>query len=178
METVTLVQSTIRGFVSGKAINCTVRRSPAGLTLPAGQYLLHPAANNPVYGLVMSIEPMRPGGQGPSQVKIESAVQRAPAMKYVTPSFKPRSPAHVKVAPASKVDAPASKVDAPASKVDAPASKVDAPASKAVDAPALRAGSIVLSGRAIAANGLVVTSGFAELVDAVQHAGDVVLIVK
>ena len=58
METLTLQQSTIRGTVLGKAVFCTLRGSPAGLQLAAGSYLLQPPQNNPVYGLVMVIEPL------------------------------------------------------------------------------------------------------------------------
>jgi len=58
METLTLQQSTIRGVVLGKAVFCTLRGSPAGLQLAAGNYLLRPAQNNPVYGLVMAVEPL------------------------------------------------------------------------------------------------------------------------
>jgi len=145
METLTLAQSTIRGFVAGKMVNCAVRSSPAGLTLPAGQYLLRPAANNPVYGLVMSIEPMRPGGQGPSSVKM------TPAALKMTPAAVKMTPAGLKMAPASKVDSPAAGFQP--------------------------SGAIVISDRAIAGNCLVVTLGFGDLVDAVQRAGGVTLIV-
>ena len=93
METLTLVQSMIRGSVAGKMVNCTVRSSPAGLTLPAGQYFLRPAANNPVYGLVMSIEPMRPGGQEPS------AWKTTPAGLKMTPAGLKMGPAGLKMAP-------------------------------------------------------------------------------
>jgi len=58
METLTLQQSTIRGTVLGKAVFCTLRGSPAGLQLAAGSYLLQSPQNNPVYGLVMVIEPL------------------------------------------------------------------------------------------------------------------------
>jgi hypothetical protein len=152
METLTLAQSTIRGFVAGKMVNCAVRSSPAGLTLPAGQYLLRPAADNPVYGLVMSIEPMRPGGQGPASVKMTPAgLKVTPAGLKVTPAALKMTPAGLKMAPASKVDSPAAWVQQP--------------------------GAIVISGRAIAGNSLVVTLGFGDLVDAVQRAGGVALIV-
>jgi hypothetical protein len=159
METLTLAQSTIRGFVAGKMVNCAVRSSPAGLTLPAGQYLLRPAADNPVYGLVMSIEPMRPGGQGPASVKL------TPAGLKVTPAAVKMTPAAVKMAPAAVKMTPAGLKMAPASKVDSPAAWVQQP------------GAIVISGRAIAGNSLVVTLGFGDLVDAVQRAGGVALIV-
>ena len=46
------------------------------------QYLLLPAANNPVYGLVMSIEPTRPGGQGPSAVKYGAPSYHDLGMNY------------------------------------------------------------------------------------------------
>jgi hypothetical protein len=152
METLTLAQSTIRGFVAGKMVNCAVRSSPAGLTLPAGQYLLRPAADNPVYGLVMSIEPMRPGGQGPASVKMTPAgLKVTPAGLKVTPAALKMTPAGLKMAPASKVDSPAAGFQQP--------------------------GAIVISGRAIAGNSLVVTLGFGDLVDAVQRAGGVTLIV-
>jgi hypothetical protein len=125
MDTLTLSHSTIRGFVRGKAISCTVRSSPAGLKLAAGRYLLRPAENNPVYGLVISIEPMPSQGPGPAAVKL-------PAMPKVVPS-----------------------------------------------GTAAREGgaAIVMSSRAIAGNCLVVTRGFDDLVDAVQHTGGVTLIV-
>ena len=65
METLTLQQSTIRGVVLGKAVFCTLRGSPGGLRLAAGNYLLRAAQNNPVYGLVMPIE--LPGSGTPEQ---------------------------------------------------------------------------------------------------------------
>ena len=138
MDTLTLSQSTIRGFVTGKAVNCTVHSSPAGLKLAAGRYLLSPAENNPVYGLVMSIEPIRSGGQNvPGRVGFEYRVEGPAAVKM---------PAMPKVVPSGTT---------------------------------ARAGgaAIVLSGRAIAGNCLVVDTGFDDLVDAVQRIGGVTLVV-
>jgi hypothetical protein len=152
METLTLVRSMIRGSVAGKMVNCTVRSSPAGLTLPAGQYLLRPAADNPVYGLVMSIEPMRPGGQELSSWKT------TPTALKMTPAGLKMDPAGLKMAPASKVEPPAAKFDSPAAGFQ-------------------RSGAIVISDRPIAGNSLVVTSGFGDLVEAVQRAGGVTLII-
>jgi hypothetical protein len=139
MDTLTLSHSTLRGFVTGKAVNCTVRSSPAGLKLAAGRYLLCPAENNPVYGLVMSIEPIRSGGQnvpGP-RVGHEYRVEGPAALKI---------PAMPKVVPSGTT--------------------------------AREGGAaIVVSGRAIAGNSLVVDTGFDDLVDAVQRTGGVTLVV-
>jgi hypothetical protein len=197
MDTVTLVESMMRGFVAGKMIHCTVRSSPAGLKLPAGQYLLRPAVDNPVYGRVMSIEPMWAGGLGPSAVKYgaqtyeywklsahrgipDASKVDAPAGLKMAPASKVDAPAGLKMAPASKVDAPAALKMAPAGLKMAPASKVDSPGAPSAfhkSPPAMREGAIVVSDRFIAGNCLVVTSGFGDLVDALQRAGGVALIV-
>jgi hypothetical protein len=201
MDTVTLVQSTIRGSVAGKMINCAVHTAPAGLKLPAGRYFLYPAETNPVYGPVMSLEPIPPGGSAPAAHKA-TVVGTEKTMVYLkTPAIKiapdaPSSvksppPAGVKMAPAIKFDAPAiDKWKAPASKGYAPAIKFDAPSAKAEvpggesDAPSSPKdsanrgfGTIVVASRAIAGNCLVITSGFADLIDAVQRAGGITLIV-
>jgi hypothetical protein len=103
----------------------------------------------------------------------------ATALKYV--------PAAKFDAPAAKFDAPAAKFDAPASRVGAPASKVDAPATKAVDAPAPKVeyvpgrgmtARVIIAIRPIGQNCLVAQAGFSDLVDAVQQAGGVTLIVS
>jgi hypothetical protein len=216
METLTLIHSMIRGSVAGKMLNCSVRSSPEGLKLPAGQYVLRPAARNPVYGMVISIEPTQPGGLGPTagkQVPVTEtltlhyskmgisppaskvdapAIPKMAGAKIEAPASKVDAPAGLKPAPAiihlktpsgAKVGAPASKVDAPTAlkwagaKIETPASKVDAPSSAWDVTPAVRAGAIVLSDRAIAANCLVVTAGFGDLVDALQRAGTVTLVV-
>ena len=246
METLTLQQSTIRGVVLGKAVFCALRGSPAGLKLAAGNYLLKPAQNNPVYGLVMAIEPLPAGVStdavavmygkldppparsdlGASAVKFtEPAAHKATdpaALKFTDPSavkftdpsaVKFSDPAAVKftdpstvkftppaqTAPAVKVDvaaAPAVKFDtaaAPAIKFDtaaAPAVKFDAAAAVATlglphSAPAIKfdtaAGQVnqpvMISGRSIAGNSFQATAGFGDLVDVVQRAGAVKLVV-
>ena len=126
-------------------------------------------------------------------VKIEAPAAKfdAPAAKFDAPASKFDAPA-VKVAPASKFDAPAvkvapaSKIDAPAAKFDAPAAKFDAPASKAVDAPAIKldfvpgqgmTARVIIAVRPIGQNSLIAQAGFSDLVDVVQQAGSVTLIV-
>ena len=148
MDTLTLSHSTIRGFVTAKAISCTVRSSPAGLQLAAGRYLLRPAENNPVYGLVMSIEPMPSQGPGPAAVKLPTMPKVVPSGTLARPGGP--GPAAIKMPAMPKVVASEGREGGAA---------------------------IVISGRAIAGNCLVVTTGFEDLVDAVQHAGGVTLIV-
>lgn len=162
METLTLQQSTIRGVVLGKAVFCTLRSSPAGLQLAAGNYLLRPAQNNPVYGLVMPIEPIpdtlplehvaiKYGKVDPPQARNDP---RASAVKFTDPAaikftdpaaikftdpaaVKFTDPSAVKFTPAPQA-APAVKFDtaaAPAVKFDTaapPAVKFDRPAAPAV----------------------------------------------
>jgi hypothetical protein len=150
MNTLTLSHSTIRGFVTGKAISCTVRSSPAGLKLATGRYLLRPAENNPVYGLVISIEPMPSQGPGPAAVKLPAMPKDAASATAARPVGP--GPAAVKLPAMPKV---------------------------VPSGTAAREGgaAIVMSSRAIAGNCLVVTTGFDDLVDAVQHTGGVTLIV-
>ena len=160
METLTLQQSTIRGVVLGKAVFCTLRGSPAGLQLAAGNYLLRPALNNPVYGLVMALEPLSDrvptDAIAISYAKIEHTAARsdlgASAVKFTDPAaHKATDPAAVKFTnpsavkftdpsavkftdPAAIKFTPPSQT-APAVKVDfaaAPAVKVDVAAAPAV----------------------------------------------
>ena len=202
METLTLhQQSTIRGVVLGKAVFCTLRGSPPGLRLAAGDYLLRPAQNSPVYGLVMPIEPLARVTEGTTAVKFAnpSAVKFSSdpsAVKFSDPSaIKFRPP----TAPAIKFDtaaAPAIKFDtaaAPAIKFDtaaAPAVKFDTAAAIATlglpqSAPAVKFDTVsgqanqpvVISERRIAGNSVQATAGFGDLVDAVLRAGAVKLVV-
>lgn len=65
MDTLTLDGTTIRGVVNGRKINCVISSSPAGLTLPRGQYVLRAEEKNAVYGQLLSIEPAQVGGGSP-----------------------------------------------------------------------------------------------------------------
>ena len=156
MEKLTLRQSTIVGTVQGKRVMATVRASQPGLLLPAGQYVLHPPVDNPVYGRVMPIEPVRTPG-APSAHKLQPQTQTRAA--------------------AVKVDSPAIKFDSPAIKFDSPAIKFDSPAIK-FDSAAGGAQPIVLTSRPIAGNTFLVTAGLGELFEAVRRAGGVILVVE
>ena len=110
----------------------------------------------------------------------------APAIKADAPAIKFDAPAAKFDAPAAKFDAPAAKFDAPAAKFDAPAAKFDAPAAK-FDAAAVKAdfvpgqgmtARVIIAVRPIGQNSLVAQAGFSDLVDAVQQAGGVTLIVS
>jgi hypothetical protein len=233
METLTLQRSTIRGVVLGTGVFCTLRGSPPGLRLAAGDYLLRPPQNSPVYGLVMLIEPLTPATEAainnnlraPSAVKFTNPAavkftdpfaskQDNPlAVKFTSPfagkqeapmtvKFRPAAPTikfDTAAAPAVKFDtaaSPASKMDtaaAPAVKFDtaaSPASKMDTAAAPAIKfdsaaAPAVKfdtaAGQVtqlvVISERGIAGNSFQATAGFGDLVDVVQRAGAVKLVV-
>jgi hypothetical protein len=109
----------------------------------------------------------------------------APAAKFDAPAVKFDAPAAKFDAPAVKIEAPAAKFDAPAAKFDAPAIKFDAPAAK-FDAAAVKAdfvpgqgmtARVIIAVRPIGQNSLVAQAGFSDLVDAVQQAGGVTLIV-
>ena len=153
----------------------------------------------PAYGAILKEVP-----GAPAAVKYAPAskVDAPAALKYA-PAGEKYAPAAVKYAPAAKFDAPAAKFDAPAYKADgAPAAKFDAPAYKADGAPSAMfdaaasakfdgapsakfdfvAGQgmtarVIIAIRPIGQNALVAQAGFSDLVDAVQQAGGVTLIV-
>ena len=228
MESLTLQRSTILGTVLGKAVHCSLRGSPAGLQLAAGNYLLRPAQNSPVYGLVMPIEPFTAATEAavarqfndPSAVKFSepsavkftdtSAVKfRDPsavkytdpaAVKYTDPSavkftdpsavkfrdpsaVKYMDPSAVKFTDPSTVKSMPPSQNAPAVKFDtaaAPAVKFDAAAAPAVKfdtAAGQVTQPVLISERSIAGNSFQATAGFGDLVDVVQRAGAVKLVV-
>jgi hypothetical protein len=96
-------------------------------------------------------------------------------------------PAAVKVTAAASIRTitPPAPADAPAIKIDAPAIKFDSPASARDTAPAIKFDSAVsgqmpsvpLSDRSIPGNSLIVSAGFGDLVDVVQRAGAIKLVV-
>jgi hypothetical protein len=155
----------------------TVRPSQSGLLLPAGQYVLHAPVHNPVYGEVMGIEPVQtPDAPAMRMNKAVKAPNVAPA------AHKTYAPAAHKAtidSPAIKFDSPAIKFDSPAIKFDSPAIKFDSPAAIKFDSGAGRAPQpVVITSRPIAGNSLYVTSGLADLFDAVRMAGGVILVVE
>jgi hypothetical protein len=194
MESVTLSGTTIRGSVKGRTINCALRTSPAGLKLPPGTYLLKPAENNPVYGLVMAIETAGPTGPvAPSYSKMpagspaavatlvppgaasahfkDTPAAGAMAGSPIMHKVQPGGPAGHKVTPAAHKVAALAHKDAPAGKVAAPASPRD---------PAANLGQqqrVLISGQAIGENCFVAMAGFADLMAAVNSAGGVTLVV-
>jgi hypothetical protein len=175
MERLTLHQSTIHGAIQGKPVMATVRTSPPGLLLPAGQYVLRPPVDNPVYGLVMAIEPV-PAASAVSRsaVTFRGDPQTPTAHKSYTPSahkFEPPSTHKVGAPAAIKLDSPAIKFDSPAIKFDSPAIKFDTRAGGAAQP-------LVIASRPVAGNCLVVTAGLGELVDALQRSGGVILVVE
>jgi hypothetical protein len=188
MEKLTLHQSTILGTVQGRRVMATVRPSQSGLLLPAGRYVLHAPVHNPVYGEVMGIEPVQtPDAPATRMNKAVEAPNVAPAAHktYAPAAHKATAPGAVKfTSPAIKFDSPAIKFDSPAIKYDSPAIKFDSPAIK-FDSPAIKFDSgaggapqpVLITSRPIAGNSLYVTSGLADLFDAVRMAGGVILVV-
>jgi hypothetical protein len=176
MEKLTLRQSTILGTVLGKPIMSTVRASPDGLLLPAGEYLLHPPVDNPVYGPVMPIESLPPGAAVDyGGYKIVPPTQSSGIVK--TPSAT-RAPSALKFSPSGKVDSPSIKFDSPAIKFDNPtAMKFSSPSIK-FDSAAGGAQPMVITGRPIAGNSFYVTTGLGDLFDVVSRAGGVILVVE
>lgn len=172
MDKLTLRQSTIVGTVHGKPIMCTVRASPPGLLLPAGQYVLHAPVDNPVYGQVMSIEPARRPLAAPGEIYVKappaSGIMKTPASELVKPSA---------VRPAA--DAPSTiKFQPPELQPGAPAAlKANSPSIKYDTAAGGAAQPVLIAGRPIAGNCLVVTAGLGDLFDAVRGAGGVMLVV-
>jgi hypothetical protein len=168
MEKLTLQQSTIFGTVNGKPVMSTVRASSAGLLLPAGQYVLQPPVDNPVYGLVMSIEPLPASAVPAGEISIRgmptSGIVKTPSAAMGTPAPPIRAPAVVKFSPSIKFDSPAIKFDSPSIKFDTGAGGAAPP--------------VVITSRPIAGNGFVVTSGAGDLFEVVRSAGGVILVVE
>ena len=201
MESLRLEGPTIRGVVQGRPVNCIVRSVPDGLALPSGQYLLRVGENNPIYGVFLAVEAAAPGQmsvaghivkQPPSALKdspaaVATLVPAKPAYSAIlkeVPGVK-LAPTSAKQVPSAKFDAPAAKFDAPAAKFDAPAVKVEPPAAK-FDAAAIKfdfvpgqgmTARVIIAVRPIGQNCLVAQAGFSDLVDIVQQAGGVSLIV-
>lgn len=173
MEKLTIHQSTIHGAIHGKPVMATFRTSPPGLRLPPGQYVLRPPVDNPVYGLVMSLEPVPHAATASRQVA-PSAIKVATGPQTTAPAgikVGPRAVPTVRAAPAIKFDSPAIKFDSPAIKFDSPAIKWDTGAGGAAQ-------SLVVASRPIAGSCLVVTAGLGDLVDALQRTGGLMLVVE
>jgi hypothetical protein len=201
METLTLRQSTIHGSVLGKPIMCTLRGSPSAPQLPVGNYLLLPAVQSPVYGMVMSIQPLGAAGdpamKSPSQYDLRPAARAADtspgAVKYSLTALKLSDNVPLPDGVAMYTDSRIKFTD-PAAIKFAPAQhktpahgifktvaqgiyKTVAPAIK-FDSASQMASSVVISERPIAGgNGFIASAGFADLVDVVQRAGGVRLTV-
>ena len=179
MESLRLDGTTIRGLVKGRPVNCIVRSVPDGLVLPPGQYVLRVGENNPIYGLFLSVEAAGAPGAAASALKwtpdtAPAALKHSPAaVATLVPTTKPAYSAILKEVPGFKS---VSFRDVASSKVDAPASKVDAPAIKYVPGQGMVA-RVIIAIRPIGQNCLVAQAGFSDLVDVVQQAGGVGLIV-
>jgi hypothetical protein len=178
MDTITLTGTTLRGSVDGRTINCSVKSSPAGLRLPPGQYILKAAPNNPVYGPAVSIEGGAPAA-GQASAVAALVAPGAPVSHYYKTPQGAGSPGAIKFGPAGIKDAPTGKVDAPAGKFfEPPAGKFfDAPASPRDAAGGRPAQRVLIGSRAVGENCFVALAGFSDLLDAVQRAGAVALIV-
>ena len=124
--------------------------------------------------------PSAPEYTMPSAIKLTAPS----ALKLTAPAAPANAPSRAD-APAIKFDAPAIKFDAPAMKFDAPAIKFDNPAMGWDTAPAIKfdpaargpVPSVPLSDRSIPGNSLIVSAGFGDLVDVVQRAGPIKLVV-
>jgi len=170
MESLRLDGPAIRGLVKGRPVNCIVRSVPDGLVLPPGQYVLRVGENNPIYGVFLAVEAAAAPGAAASALKwtpdaAPSALKHSPAaVATLVPTTKPAYSAILKEVPGQ-----AHKM--------APAGKVDAPAIKYVPGQGMTA-RVIIAVRPIGQNCLVAQAGFSDLVDAVQQAGGVTLIVS
>jgi hypothetical protein len=130
----------LRGEIGSKGIEC-VLRSTGGI--PAGEYMLLPAVQDPVYGTLVQLVPVPANPRRPERAHIDKA----------TPIL---------------MSAAAGKVYSPASmKFD-----TNSPATLAADTftPRGRAGALILSAKALPArNGIVVDRGFSDLVEALRN---------
>jgi hypothetical protein len=166
------------------------------LRLPPGQYVLKIAPSNPVYGPTVSIEGAGPsaGSTSPTAVATLAVPGAAGGFKFTPGASGPKlPPSAMKIspgpstAPASvhygKLDPPGApvahhyKVTPPSGHKDAPSGKQDAPSWKWDGAPGLSTDRVLISSRAIGENCFVAIAGFADLMDAVQRAGAVALVV-
>jgi hypothetical protein len=112
-------------------------------------------------------------GPDPAALKVNpGAFTRAPAGVKDRPGAYDMTPPAIKADVAALKDAPAIKFDAPAIKFDSPSAIKEANVGPYTTAP------VTIADRAIAGNCLVVTAGFADLVEAVGRAGVIRLVVS
>ncbi len=144
-----LASATISGNVGGKALHVTMRLLQTGP--PAGNYDIHPPVNDPIYGLVALMTPstFSPGGAASHASKIESGGGMAEAYKAFS---SPQAAIFIKVEGGMALYG---KVFPKTQGGMASTGQV-----------------FVLSSRPILGqNSLVVSHGFADLMDALQAAG-------
>ena len=166
METLRLEGTTIRGVVQGRKINCVIASAPAGLALPSGQYWLSAAETSPIYGQLLSIEAAREPdaapGTGRHKIEPPAALKYSPAVATLVPAgqasgIKAGGDFHIKFAPGALKDAPAGKFFDSASPSGSPR--------------------VIIAVRPIGEGSLVAQAGFSDLVETVQKAGGITLIV-
>ena len=158
----------LSGSIGGKHLHIVTRPAHGSAALPAGEYAIHPPVIDPIYGAVALVVPTA-GPSNPAGDTV-SYIKNAPANKWS--------------APANKYSAPVNKLSAPTNKWSAPANKYSAPTDKwASPMPAGESGLnetvFVLSQKAIPGrNSIIVSSGFADLMDALHAAGGATITVS
>ncbi len=172
-----LANGTVTGFLANKAINFKTKPATPGSTPPRGNYIISPPMNDPIYGPVAIMTPVNSSSPGSTMVK--------------TIGWEKPAAIHFDMGPASQ------KVFGPGFRKEGLGSSGNPAAQKDVYAPAAQIGwgnpaaiqfdmgpafakqgplkpnvVFVLTSRPISGQkSLVVTSGFADLLDALQTAG-------
>lgn len=132
-----LANGTVTGFIANKAISFKTQPATTGSKPPAGNYVIHPPVNDPIYGLVALMTPVGSSGSGNAMGKV-----------YISP-----------ILTETKIN-----TELAVAKLAGPAFIKTGPLKPKVV--------FVLTSRPISGqNSLVVTSGFADLLDALQTAG-------
>jgi hypothetical protein len=162
-----LAGGTITGNLGGKLIHFAARPGRAGGQPPPGNYDIHPPVNDPIYGMVAV---MTPAGAAPglSAASLNyGKVAGALSQKWGAPANK------VVGAVSEKYGAPSGKLGFAASEKWAPSDKAGAPGWNTVKSGTPAGGQVfVLANRPIMGqNSLVITLGFADLMDALGAAG-------
>jgi len=151
---------TIAGSLGGKFLNCTIRPPQGGALPPAGDYEILPPMNDPIYGRVAVMASV--GQSGP--VRVELAMQKC----LVSASFflKPEAtPTAIGQKIFLKPDARSTSISQKLFEKPMAARRMGHPASSAGGQ------AFVLSDRPVLGrNCVVVSSGFADLMDGLQKA--------
>ncbi len=167
-----LSTGSLMGSIGGKVLQCLVNPTSAGSAPPAGEYSIQPPVQDVIYGQIAIMVPTG-GGVGmqnmqPGANAMKAWSPGANAMKNWAPganAMKYRAPGGVenkKVTPAGGVE----------NKLFAPAGSVEALMAYSASSPQEGGSVFVLSSRLIPGrNCLVIQSGFADLLDALNQEG-------